>query len=41
MLGDSIHHQAEGRIRRKKHLYDFNDFLECVDSVGKACLIAA
>ena len=35
MSANSLHHQVEDRIRRKKHLCDFNDFVKCVDSVGK------
>ena len=30
MSADSFHHQVEDRNRRKKHLYDFNDFVEYV-----------
>ena len=32
--------KVKGRIQRKKHLSDFNHSLECVDSAGKACLMA-
>ena len=36
---DSFHHQVEDKIRRKKYLYDFNDYVDCVDSAGKALLM--
>ena len=39
MSVDSFHHQVEDKIRRKKYLYDFNDYVDCVDSAGKALLM--
>ena len=39
MSADSFHHLVEGRIRRKKYLYNFADYVECVESVGKASLM--
>ena len=39
MSADSFHHQVEDKIRRKKYLYDFNDYVDCVDSAGKALLM--
>ena len=32
--GHSFHHQIEENIRRKKKLYDFNDYVECVEKGG-------
>ena len=37
---DSFQYQVQDRIWWKKHLYDFNDFVECVDNVWKSCLMA-
>ena len=36
MSADSFHHQIEENIRRKKKLYDFNDYVECVEKGGMA-----
>ena len=38
---DSFYCQVEDRIWWKNHFYDFNKFVECVDSVGKACLMVS
>ena len=38
---DSFYRQVEDRIWWKNHFYDFNKFVECVDSVGKACLMVS
>ena len=39
MSADSFYYQVEDKIRRKKYLYDFNDYVDCIDSVGKALLM--
>ena len=39
MSADSFNHQAEDKIRRKKYLYDFNDYVDCLDPSGKALLM--
>ena len=41
MLTGSFHHQAEERICRKKYIYDFNNFVEFVDSAGKVSVMEA
>ena len=39
MSADSFHHQVEDKIRRKKYPHDFNDYVDCIDSAGKALLL--
>ena len=39
MFADSFHHQVEDKMRRKKYLYDFNDYVDSIDSAGKALLM--
>ena len=39
MSADSFHHQVEDKIRRKKYLYDFNDYIHCLTSAGNALLM--
>ena len=36
MLADSFHHQVEEAMRKKKNLYDFADFSQCVSKSGIA-----
>ena len=39
MSADSIHHEVEQKMRKKKNVMDFNDFMDCVD--GKKVRIVA
>ena len=39
MSADSFHHQVEDKIRRKKYPLDFNDYVDSIDSAGKALLL--
>ena len=39
MSEESFHHQEEDKMRRKKYLYDFNDYVDCVDLSRKAFLM--
>ena len=36
MAADSFHKNVEDAMRHKKKLYDFNDFVECIDKHGTA-----
>ena len=36
MSADSFHHSVEEEIRSKKRLYDFQDFVDCVNNRGSA-----
>ena len=39
MSADSFHHQVENGIQEVKKLYDFQDFVRCVESKGTAVLM--
>ena len=41
MSADSFHHSVEEEIRKKKSLYDFDDFVECVQNQGIAIVMNA
>ena len=36
MSCDSFHHLIEDNIRHEKYLYDFNDYVQCVEKAGSA-----
>ena len=36
MSAESFHHYVEEEIRSKKRLYDFQDFVDCVNNRGSA-----
>ena len=39
MSADSFHHAVENEIRVKKRMYDFDDFVKCVENCGVAVLM--
>ena len=41
MSVDSFHHLVEEHIRKKKYLYDFNDYVDCVEKSGIAIKMQA
>ena len=39
MSADNFHHQVENQMKLKDKVYDFNDFVDCVSTVGEAILM--
>lgn len=39
MSADNFHHQVEKQMKLKDKVYDFNDFVDCVSTVGEAILM--
>lgn len=39
MSADSFHHRVENQVKKVRNLYDFRDFVNCVDRAGKAVIM--
>lgn len=42
MSADSFHHQVENSLRKKGKVYDFQDFVDCIENArsGKKVIVA-